>query len=460
MSQRTVAASLELAVDAILDKASPTPPLILEFWDASRLDRLDGEPSGPVLRITSPAALTHVLREPNQLGLGRAWVSGALDCDDLDGAFEALQPLGTLRLGRLDRLRVARAAWRALGSRAWSRPAAVDGETRLGGRRHSRRRDRDAIGHHYDVPTDFYDIVLGPSLVYSCAYFTGPDASLEEAQREKLDRICRKLQLRAGDRLLDIGCGWGSLVIHAARHYGVHAVGVTVSAEQARVAEERVALAGLSDRCEIRLQDYRDVADGPYDAIASVGMYEHVGRAQLGAYASTIARLLRPGGAVLNHGIVREQDVRLSRKRFIDRFVFPDGELHPVGALIEQLRSSGLEVRDVESMREHYALTLRAWLANLARRREEAAAIAGPERERIWRLYMTGSARAFKTGEISVLQTLAVRPGAPHRIPLDRRRLLDGGIEQDVGEQHAFVGRPLWPRPSPLGLEAPPRRGG
>jgi cyclopropane-fatty-acyl-phospholipid synthase len=163
---------------------------------------------------------------------------------------------------------------------------------------------------------------------------------------------------------------------------------------------------------------------------------------------------------VLNHGIVREQDVRLSRKRFIDRFVFPDGELHPVGALIEQLRSSGLEVRDVESMREHYALTLRAWLANLARRREEAAAIAGPERERIWRLYMTGSARAFKTGEISVLQTLAVRPGAPHRIPLDRRRLLDGGIEQDVGEQHAFVGRPLWPRPSPLGLEAPPRRGG
>jgi cyclopropane-fatty-acyl-phospholipid synthase len=260
--------------------------------------------------------------------------------------------------------------------------------------------------------------------VYSCAYFSESDDSLEEAQLRKLDLICRKLALRPGDRVLDIGCGWGSLVIHAATHYGARAVGITLSESQARTARERIRAAGVSDLCEIRVEDYREIADGPYDAIASVGMYEHVGREQLSAYGTTVVRLLRPGGTFLNHGIVRLLDAELPRKRFIDRFVFPDGDLHPLDVLLQALRDAGLEVRDVEALREHYGLTLRAWLANLARNRDAAIAAAGPERERVWRLYMTGTARAFERGELSVVQTLALMPGATHRLPLDRRGLL------------------------------------
>ncbi|MER7155808.1 cyclopropane-fatty-acyl-phospholipid synthase family protein, partial [Streptomyces lydicus] len=277
---------------------------------------------------------------------------------------------------------------------------------------HTLRRDKEAISHHYDVGNDFYALVLGPSMVYSCAYWESPAASLEDAQRDKLDLICRKLALKEGQRLLDVGCGWGSMVLHAAREYGVRAVGITLSEEQATFARKRIAEAGLADRIEIRVQDYREIKDEPFDAISSIGMAEHVGRARYAEYASALYALLRPGGRLLNHQIARrpvadEETYRVDD--FIDRYVFPDGELAPVGRTVAQLEEAGFEVRDVEGIREHYALTLRQWVANLEKHWDEAARLTSPGRARVWRLYMAASALSFERNRIGVNQVLAVR---------------------------------------------------
>jgi cyclopropane-fatty-acyl-phospholipid synthase len=288
------------------------------------------------------------------------------------------------------------------------------------------RRDRASVRHHYDVSNRFYELLLGPSLVYSCAYFADAADSLECAQERKLELICRKLRLQPGERLLDIGCGWGSLVLHAAARHGVRALGVTLSEPQAELARRRIEAAGLSDRVEVRVLDYRELDEAPFDKIASVGMYEHVGRAQLETYVEAVHGLLRPGGLFLNHGITRLNALPARGPTFINRYVFPDGELHPVNDIIAALEGGGFEVRDVESMREHYALTLRCWLRNLAANCDEAIAEVGAERERVWRLYMLGSAQGFETGEIGIYQTLAAREGAPHPLPLDRAELLRG----------------------------------
>jgi cyclopropane-fatty-acyl-phospholipid synthase len=374
--------------------------------------------------VRDRSALARVIREPNELGLGRAWVSGELDVDgDLEVVLQQADLHRGLHLGIADRLAVVRAGLRegALSLRA---PRAPTAEARVSGRLHSLRRDQAAVRHHYDVSNDFYRLVLGPTMVYSCAYFESPDDSLEEAQERKLDLICRKLRLRQGHRLLDVGCGWGSLVLHAAARYGARAVGVTLSEPQAELARERIRAAGMSDLCEVRVADYREVDDGPYDRIASVGMFEHVGRERLREYFGCLRRLLRPGGLLLNHGIARLTPAEWNDKTFIARFVFPDGDLHHLGTVVEAMEGSGLEVRDVESLREHYALTLRRWLANLARHREEAIAQAGAERERIWRLYMTGSALAFERGDITIYQALVAAPGGDHGLPLSREALL------------------------------------
>jgi cyclopropane-fatty-acyl-phospholipid synthase len=398
-------------------------PVTVRFWDDSAVGARD-DPDAPVVLIRHEQAIAHFLRAPNQLGLGRAWVSGALDVDgDLERVLGLRHRISGLSLGRLDRARLAAAALRVAGPRALRRPPIPACEAAPAGRLHSVRRDQASVRHHYDVSNRFYRLLLGPSLVYSCAYFESEDDSLERAQERKLELICRKLRLRPDERLLDIGCGWGSLVLHAAQHHGVRALGVTLSEPQAELARQRAAEAGLADRVEVRVLDYRELDERPFDKISSVGMYEHVGRAQLDTYVDVVHRLLRPGGLFLNHGITRIHTEPPRGPTFIGRYVFPDGELHPVTDITGALEAGGFEIRDVESLREHYALTLRRWVANLAAGRAEAIAEIGEERERVWRLYMLGSAQGFEGGEIGIYQTLAARPGAPHALPLDRSDL-------------------------------------
>ncbi|WP_062216430.1 cyclopropane-fatty-acyl-phospholipid synthase family protein [Streptomyces sp. NBRC 109706] len=390
------------------------PPLRLRAWDGSEA----GPSGGPVLVVRSRRALRRLLYRPGELGLARAWVAGEIDVDgDL---YQALSVLADVVWDRADgesvpRTRLLSALPEAL-SLAGPLPLPVrpprEEDRRRSGRAHTQRRDRRAISHHYDVGNDFYELVLGPSMVYSCAVWGPETADLQDAQAAKLDLICRKLGLRPGQRLLDVGCGWGSLVLHAAQHHGVRAVGVTLSVEQAEYARERVAKEDLTDRVEIRVQDYRQVTDGPFDAIASVGMAEHVGAARYQDYAERLFRLLRPGGRLLNHQIARrplgdESSYRIDP--FIDAYVFPDGELAPVGRTVAQLERAGLEVRDVESLREHYALTLRRWVRNLEQGWTQAVRLTSPGRARIWRLYMAASALQFERGRIGVNQVLAVR---------------------------------------------------
>jgi len=395
-------------------------PFAVRFWDGSELRPENGRESGDTVLVRDARALAYIVSAPNQVGLGRAWVAGDLDVDgDLERALRVGERFRDLRIGVGDRVASAAAVARA-GALRLRRPPPPPSEAQLGGRLHSLRRDRAAVRHHYDVSNDFYHHVLGPSMVYSCAYFESPEDTLEEAQERKLEVICRKLRLAPDERLLDVGCGWGSLVLHAAERFGARAVGVTLSEPQAELARARIREAGLADRCEIRVQDYREVDDGPYDKVASIGMYEHVGAARLDEYMGRLRHLVRPGGLVLNHGIVRLAPGPRNRNTFIWRYVFPDGELHPVGNVVDSMERAGLELRDAESLREHYALTLHHWVANLAANREAAIAEAGEERERIWRLYMTGSALAFERGDISIQQLLAAAPGVPAELPLAR----------------------------------------
>ncbi|WP_432145574.1 class I SAM-dependent methyltransferase [Streptomyces sp. bgisy084] len=397
-------------------------PVRIRAWDRSE----SGPPGAPTLVIRHRRALRRLLFKPGELGLARAWVAGDLDIEgDL---YEALDRLAGLIWERGDAPRPPRAALLRALARPEIRAAARELLTLAGapvppappaeelrrrhGPLHTLRRDKEAISHHYDVGNDFYALVLGPSMVYSCAYWESPEATLEDAQRDKLDLICRKLGLQKDRRLLDVGCGWGSMVLHAAREYGVRAVGITLSEEQAGFARKRIAEAGLADRIEIRVQDYREIHDEPFDAISSVGMAEHVGRTQYAEYAAALYSLLRPGGRLLNHQIARRpvaDEEAYHVDEFIDRYVFPDGELAPVGRTVGQLEEAGFEVRDVEAIREHYALTLRSWVANLERHWDEAARLTSTGRARVWRLYMAASALSFERNRIGVNQVLAVR---------------------------------------------------
>jgi cyclopropane-fatty-acyl-phospholipid synthase len=384
------------------------PPFRIRFWDGSAFGP-DDAPATIVIR--TPRALRRVATAPGELGLGRAYVAGEIE---LEGDLESVLTLGDLGpdflLGPGGWFRAVRAVAGAGGLRPLRLPPPPE-EARLRGRRHTRQRDAAAISHHYDISNDFYRLVLGPTMTYSCAYFASPRSSLEEAQGDKHELIGRKLGLRPGERVLDVGCGWGTLAIHAAARFGVSVVGVTLSRRQAELAEKRVADAGMGDRVEIRLQDERDVDDGPYDAITSVGMFEHVGAKRLGDYFGHLHALLRPQGRVLNHGISRPpgRQTRFVRRGFIDRYVFPDGDLHEVGAVVSVMQRAGFEVRDLESLREHYALTLRRWVANLEASRPEAVALVGEGRYRVWRLYMAAAARNFEAGRTQVHQILGVR---------------------------------------------------
>jgi len=393
-------------------------PIAVEAYDGSRSGPVDA-PATIVIR--SPDALRRIVTAPGELGLARAYVSGDLE---LQGSIWALLELRDripdVQLEPKTMLRLVRelGGWREV------RPLPPpDEEVRLRGWRHSKARDAAAISHHYDVSNAFYRLVLGPSLTYSCAVWHDPDDTLEAAQANKYELICRKLDLRPGMRLLDVGCGWGGMVMHAAQNHGVQAVGITISRQQAELAEKRVAEAGLSDQVQIRVQDYREVADGPYDGISSIGMFEHVGEARLAEYFECLRRLVRPEGRLLNHGIsrpARGEKARLPRRSFINRYVFPDGELHEVGRVISITQDAGFEVRHVESLREHYALTLRRWVANLEAHWDEAVSEVGAPRARVWRLYMAASAVNFEAGRSQVHQVLSVprEPGALSGLPL------------------------------------------
>ncbi|MBI2684022.1 MAG: class I SAM-dependent methyltransferase [Actinobacteria bacterium] len=382
-------------------------PVAIGAYDGSRV----GPAEAPAtIAIRSPAAIARIIWAPGELGFGRAYVAGEID---IDGDIYTVVALGDrIADGRVSR----RALWplaRAVGLPRLRPPPPPPEEARLGGRLHARRRDANAIAHHYDVGNAFYERVLGPAMTYSCAVWETSDTTLEEAQAAKHELICRKLALRPGMRLLDIGCGWGAMVRHAALHHGVHAVGVTISERQAAWARERIATEGLADRVEIRVQDYRDIPDGPFDAISSVGMFEHVGIDEMPLYLATCASLLGPGGRLLNHGITRPTaGAAISPTSFVGSFVFPDAALPEVGALVSATHEAGLEVRHVETLREHYARTLRAWVTNLEAQWDECVADSGEGRARVWRLYMAGSAVRFEEGAIQVHQVLAVRADA------------------------------------------------
>ncbi|MDT0448666.1 class I SAM-dependent methyltransferase [Streptomyces hesseae] len=422
---------------ALAERALGAPfPVRVRAWDRSE----SGPPGTPVLVVRRRRALRRLLWKPGELGLARAWVAGDIDVEGdlyealalLSGFFwerdeDADRPTGPMAVLKALRDPEIRAAGRELLKLTgpWTPPAPPAEEARRGsGPLHSLHRDKQAISHHYDVGNAFYEHVLGPSMVYSCAYWESPESTLEEAQRAKLDLVCRKLGLKPGMRLLDVGCGWGSMALHAAREYGADVVAVTLSEEQAAYARKRVAEAGLADRIELRVQDYREVADGPFDAVSSIGMAEHVGSERYAEYAADLYALLRPGGRLLNHQIARrplrdEDDYRVDE--FIDRYVFPDGELAPVGRTVAQLEEAGFEVRDVEALREHYALTLRSWVANLEAHWDEAVLLTSTGRARVWRLYMAACALAFERNRIGVNQVLAIRtpesgePGLPLR---------------------------------------------
>jgi cyclopropane-fatty-acyl-phospholipid synthase len=389
-----------------------------------RLSAFDGSTAGPgaasvVVDIRSPRALNYLATGRGSLGLARAYVMGDLDVEgDL---YTAMSQLGDLDFDASWPARLK--ALRDLGGlKLLRRPPIPPQEVKLSGRRHSKERDQAAISHHYDVSNKFYSWLLGPSMAYTCAVFPAETASLEEAQYAKHDLVARKLALRPGMTLLDVGCGWGGMVLHAAKHYGVRAIGVTLSAKQAEWGQKAIADAGLTDLAEIRHLDYRDVPEQQFDAISSIGLTEHIGRAQLPGYFKNLYDRLRPGGRLLNHCITRPNNLEpaVREKEFINRYIFPDGELEGPGHIISVMHDQGFEVRHEENLREHYAMTLTAWSDNLEKNWDASVEEIGLPKARTWRLYLVGSRIGFERNDIQLHQVLGVKlePGAVSGMPL------------------------------------------
>jgi len=406
----TVAATIRPLLGALFGEQLPVR---FEFWDGSAV----GPDGGPgTIRIRSGDAVRRLLWAPGELGVARSYVAGDIEVDG--DIFTVLRithdraPRDLRRAGAQMLPAVVSAASR-LGVIGWPPPPPPE-EARQTVVRHTIGRDAKVISHHYDVGNDFYRLFLGPSMTYSCARFVDDGYSLEDAQRAKHELVCRKLGLhqRRGMRLLDVGCGWGSMAMHAAAEHGASVVGITLSRSQVDMARQRVAEAGLEQQVEIRLQDYRQVRGEQFDAISSVGMFEHVGAKRMAQYFDTLHRLLTPHGRLLNHAISTPGGSRVGRRSFVGRYVFPDGELIDVGRVVLAMEQAGFEVRDVESLREHYVKTLHAWVGNLTDRWDEALALVGAGRARIWRLYMAASANGFENGGLAIHQVLGVRPEA------------------------------------------------
>jgi cyclopropane-fatty-acyl-phospholipid synthase len=382
-----------------------------------RIRLWDGVSWGPsekpkfTLVINNPDVLRTLFISPTELSLGEAYISGAFDVEgDMEAAFE----LGDFLLARGNSPRISQLLL-AISRKSPSReePVASDRTPTLEGPVHSRRRDMQAIRYHYDLPPEFFALWLDQHMMYSCAYFAdGEGSDLDAAQDYKLEYICRKLGLRPGDHLLDIGCGWGGLIMYAAAQHGVHAHGITLGIRQGELARQRIHDAGLDDRCRVEVCDYRDIESAQqFDKIVSIGMFEHVGRTFLPEYFKRVWQLLRTGGVFLNSGIACAfSNSRRNVSSFVDRYVFPDGELVPVSESLRAAEALGFEVRDVESLREHYAMTLRQWVRRLEAYADTARSVTDETTFRIWRLYMAGSAHQFRSGVLNLYHTLLVKP--------------------------------------------------
>jgi len=408
-------APLREDIEALL----PSRPFTLRFWDGSVVAATD--PGAPTFAFRSPTALAHVVRAPGELGLGRAYVAGLLDVDDLDGALRVVDTFEPPPLTLAQQAKLGLALVRACGLVRPPRPPAS--ELRLRGERHTIGRDRRAVRYHYDAGNEFFALFLDRSMTYSCAYFAGGAVTLEQAQEAKLDLVCRKLGLVEGERVLDVGCGWGSFAIHAATHYGVQVLGVTLSEPQVQLGRERAQAAGVADLVQLRVADYRQLSGEGFDAISSIGMVEHVGEERIDLYARTLRDLLLPGGRLLNHGIAKLQDFDTTDEgAFSERFVFPDGVPLPLSRIELALERAGLVTTHVEGLPADYAETLRYWIENYEARYEDAVRLAGAERARAWRLYLRAARQGFLTGWASIYQVLAHKPaGNPdqrmHQIP-------------------------------------------
>jgi cyclopropane-fatty-acyl-phospholipid synthase len=390
-----------------VERCLPERPFALSFWDGSALPATNG--GGPTFSFRSPRALAHVLRAPGELGLGRAYVSGLLEVDDLDAAVRLVDAWRPPPIPVRDRARLAAAVARACG--LTMPPPRPEAELHLRGRRHTIQRDRRAVRHHYNVSNDFFALFLDSSMTYSCAIFSRGAKTLEEAQETKLDLVCTKLALKPGDRVLDVGCGWGSFAAHAAERYGAGVLGVTLSQPQVEYARARAAKAGLEGQLEFRVADYRELGPQQFDAIASIGMVEHVGEDRIDLYARQLASLLRPGGRLLNHGIAQLQHGDdEDAGPFSERYVFPDGEPLHLSRVLLALERAGLVVEHVEGFPGDYAVTTEHWTRRFEQRLDEAERIAGPERTRVWRLYLHAAQVGFQTGVESVYQVRCSKP--------------------------------------------------
>ena len=408
----------------------------IRLWDGRRLGPSPGEHERFTLVLTHPGALRALLWPPTQLNMAEAYVRGDVDvAGDLHGVFRLADALLVERRWSIvERLGLAR---RLLSLPSERRPSAGREPARLRGRRFSRARDRNAVTYHYDTSNDFFACYLDERMVYTCAYFESPEDDLDSAQEQKLDLVCRKLRLREGERLVDIGCGWGGLVLHAAERYGVDALGITLSEPQAELANERIRAAGLEDRCRVEVRDYRELdAPASFDKVVSICMFEAVGEELLPEFFARAAALLKPGGVFLNQGVARSYHFERSARRgpsFMERYVFPDGGIVPISTALRAAEQAGFEVRDVESLREHYELTLRHWVARLDERAEDAIRATNEGTYRIWRLYMAGSAFGMKTGRLNVYQALFAKPDrGASGLPLTREDLYRRVLREPV----------------------------